>query len=110
MNIQADKPKNIFRFDKDGKIYYSIGLSKKDKDGNYINGYMNCKFPKDTELPGRTKIMIKDAWIDFYTKEKVTYPYVFINKFEIVEEKEPSTTPEKVEDKDIEIPDEFLPF
>ncbi|MBO7732067.1 MAG: hypothetical protein J6S67_05930 [Methanobrevibacter sp.] len=112
MNIQTDKPKNIFRFDKDGRAYYSIGLSKKDKDGNYINGYMNCKFPKNADIPNKSKIMILDAWVDFYTKDKVTYPYVYINKYEIVEEvhKETSTTPQKVEDKDMEIPDEFLPF
>lgn len=111
MNIETDKIKSIFRYDKDGKAYYSIGLSKKDKDGNYINGYMNCKFPKDTDIATKTKIKIHEAWIDFYTKDKVTYPYIFINKYEIVEDiKEELPQNTKTDYEGIVIEDKDLPF
>ena len=113
MNIETDKIKNIFRYDKDGKAYYSIGLSKKDKDGNYINGYMNCKFPKEAEVPNKSKIKIHEAWIDFYVKDKVTYPYVFINKYEMVEdikEEIPQNIKTDYEENEIVISDHDLPF
>ena len=113
MNIETDKIKNIFRYDKDGKAYYSIGLSKKDKDGNYINGYMNCKFPKEAEVPNKSKIKIHEAWIDFYVKDKVTYPYVFINKYEMVEdikEEIPQNIKTDYEENGIVINENDLPF
>ena len=32
MNIECDKEKMIFRNEKDGKVFYSICLSKKNQD------------------------------------------------------------------------------
>lgn len=31
----------------------------------------------------KTKIKIKEAWLDFYKADKKTVPYIFINKFEM---------------------------
>lgn len=86
MNIECEKEKMIFKKTTDKGTFYSIGLSKKDKSGKYTNGYMTCKFQKDTTIEDRTKIKIHEAWLDFYIKDKITYPYIFINKFEIVQE------------------------
>ena len=113
MNIISDKKEIVFRSEHDGKVYYSIGMSKKRQDGSYENGYMNVHFKKDVELQNKTKILIKQAWLDFYTKNKQTVPYVFINEFETVSEQEDKK--EKKEDswgspKDIEIEPDELPF
>lgn len=87
MEITSDRDEIIFRQEKDGKRFYSIGLSRKDQNGNYINGYMTAVFKKDVDIPNQTKIKIKDAWLGFNLKDKKTYPHIFINDFVIVEPK-----------------------
>lgn len=110
MDIISNRDEMIFKNEKDGKISYQIGLSRKKEDGTYENGYMLARFRKDIELDNQTKIRIKDAWLDFFKIEKRTLPFMFINDFDIVNN-------DKVEEKsfdnwgsakDIE-PDE-LPF
>ena len=86
MNIIEDKEKRIYRNEKDGKVSYLIGLSKKKEDGTYETGYINCRFKKDVSLEDKTKIIIKNAWLDFFKIEKRTLPYIFISEFEKVEE------------------------
>ena len=87
MEIVSNKNETIFRKDYEGRTLYSIGLSKKDKDGNYVYGYMPCSFRKGVELQDKTKIRINSGWIDFYkNKEDKTVPGIFINEFDIAEE------------------------
>ncbi len=86
MEIVSNKEEIIFKNEYNDKPYYTIGLSKKDKNGNYINGYMNVSFKKGVELENMTKIKIKSAWLDFYKKDVKTIPVIFINDFEIAEE------------------------
>lgn len=84
MNIECEKEKMIFRNEKDGKAYYSIGLSKKNQDGTYTSGYITCKFPKNANIENKTKIKILNAWLDFWVDDKkITHPYIFISKYEI---------------------------
>lgn len=117
MNIESNKPKTIFKYKtKDGKEFYSLGLSKKKQDGSYENGFISCRFKKDTQLENKTKILIKEAWIDFYVKDRITYPYIFINKFEVQEEKKPedtietpkSTTTYDNDNSDVKLSDEDI--
>lgn len=118
MHIDEDRTRMIFKYTKDDNAYYKIGLSRKDKDGNYINGYMNCKFPKDANIEDKTKIKIHDAWIDFYIKDKITYTYLFINKYEIVDDAKsevkdiPTNAKTEYDDLDsgIQLEDDDLPF
>lgn len=117
MNIQSDKPKMIYKYKtKDGKEFYSIGLSKKKQDGTYENGFVSCRFKKDVNLENKTKILIKGGWLDFYVKERITYPFIFINDFEVIEDKQAEnefsamkTTTEYKEDE-VTLTDEDLPF
>lgn len=88
MQIVENKDVMIFRQDKDNKRFYSVGLSRKDQNGNFINGYMTVVFKKDVELENKTKIKIKEAWLGFNVKDKKTYPHIFINDFDIVEQEE----------------------
>ena len=83
MNIIDDKQKTVFRNERDDKVFYSIGLSKKKEDGSFEKGYINARFKKDIDLKDKTKIKIKEAWLDFYKADKKTVPYIFINKFEM---------------------------
>lgn len=80
----------IFRNDYNGRTYYTIGLSKKRQDGTYEKGYMPCRFRKGVEIPNMTKIMITKAWMDFYTKDKKTFPQVFISEFEYIDQNFPT--------------------
>ena len=104
----------IFRYDGQYGANYSIGLSKKDKEGNYENGYMPCKFKKGVEIPNKTKIKITNAWLTFNQKDKKTYPYIFINDYTIgqaVESvKAEDIEPDPFKEFGDEISDEDLPF
>ena len=86
MNITNERAVMIFKKEYQGNTFYSLGLSKKDKNGNYINGYMPCQFKNGVSIEDKTKIQIKSAWLSFYLKDKETKPYVFINDFDLVEE------------------------
>lgn len=116
MNVSNDYAVTIFRNENTYGTFYKVGLSKKDVNGNYINGYKDCRFKKDVQLADRTKIYIKKAWIDFYVKDKKTIDYIFISEFEtladtIAAAKQETTGP--VADDQftgIEINDDELPF
>lgn len=110
MEIIENHLLKVFRKDYEGKAYYRVGISKKDKDGNYINGYLDVRFRKDVEVEDRTNIYIKNAWIDFYIKDKKTIPYVFINEFETVEQTVERTHEENTNVKEMTFTDEDLPF
>lgn len=84
MEIVSNKEEMIFKSEYNDKPIYRIGLSKKDKEGRYIKGYMNVNFKKGVELDNMTKIKIKSAWLDFYKKDINTIPVIFINDFDIV--------------------------
>ena len=121
MEIMSNNDEMIFRKDYNGKPIYSIGLSKKDKNGNYINGYMNCNFKQGTDISDKTKIKIKSAWLSFYLKDKQTIPTIFINDYEIVSVPKPKEETNPYEDfgnsiktesnfEEIKIEDSDLPF
>lgn len=86
MEITSNKEEMVFRKDYNGKPSYSLGLSKKDREGKFINGYIKANFKKGIELNNKTKIKIKNAWLDFYKDNEKTMPTIFINEFDIVQE------------------------
>jgi hypothetical protein len=86
MNISNEYAVTIFKNVNDYGTFYKVGLSKKDVNGNYINGYKDIRFKKGVELEDKTKIYIKKAWLDFYIKDKKTIDYIFCSEFEKVEE------------------------
>lgn len=96
MFVLDNYSKMIFRKDNEFGTFYQIGLSKKDRNGNYINGYMNVKFKKGVSVPNMTKIVIKNGFIDFYlNKENKTIPYVMVLDFEVETEKKQETKEEE---------------
>lgn len=108
MQISNEYPVLVFKREYEDKTFYSLGLSKKNQDGTYMNGYMECRFKKGVEIDNQTNIFIKNAWLSFYLKENKTIPYVFINEYQLVADviKETSTS---IELDDIDIND-TLPF
>ena len=117
MEIISKKEEMVFKNEYNGKVFYSIGISKKNQDGKYENGYINVRFKKDVELENQTKIKIKKAWIDFYCKDRKTFPYIFVSEFEPVEEKKDvfkefgeSIKTESEIGQQIEITDDDLPW
>lgn len=86
MNITNDKPVMVFKNEYNGKVFYNMGLSRKDLDGNWENGSIGVQFKKGVSLNNQTKIIIKNAWLTFYKKDKITVPYIFINEFEVENE------------------------
>ena len=108
MNIECEKEKMIFRNEKDGKVFYSIGLSKKNQDGKYTSGYMPCRFPKNANIENKTKIKILNAWLDFWVDDKkITHPYIFINKYEMILDGIPNMKSER-SDEGIQLTDEEI--
>lgn len=94
MNIINEKPVIVFRNEYNGKVTYQTSLSRKDKDGNYVNGYIPIQFKNGVSFNNQEKIYIKDAWLSFYNIERefngkkntTTRPYIFINEYETIEE------------------------
>ena len=95
MEIISNKEEMIFKIENTHGDFYNIGMSKKKQDGQYENGYMPVRFKKDIVLENKTKIKIKDAWLSFNIKDKKTYPYIFINEFDIVENGEVAEEPKE---------------
>ena len=86
--LKSDFTGNVMIFAKEyqERTFYSMGLSKKKQDGTYENGYINVKFKKDVVVPNKAKITIQKAWLDFYLKDKITVPQIFISEFEMEEQ------------------------
>lgn len=103
MHIKENEEVMIF---KNSQGYYSIGLSRKDRNGKYFNGYFPCQFKKDVVLENRTRIKIKNAFMSFYLKDEKTMPYIMIVDFSIVNKEENYA----VLKGDIEIDESNLPF
>ena len=119
MNVISDKKEMIFKNTYQDRDYYSIGISKKKLDGSYEKGYISCQFPKNTKLGDKTLITIKNAWLDFYIKDKKTIPYIFINEYDIIDseikekiksKEEKQVDPYEEMGKQIELTESDLPF
>ena len=115
MNVVYDKEITIYRFEGQYGPSYSIGLSKKTQDDKVEYGYMPCKFRKGVELPNKTKIRIRNAFISFNKKNDKTYLYIFINSFEELyqkQEKKEEVKPDPYAEfsNEVEITDDQLPF
>lgn len=109
-------PVTVFRQDKTssaGNPYqqYSLGVSSKDKDGNWINGFINCQFKKDVEVANKAKIKINNAFYNVTESNGTKYYKVFIMDFDVVEQGE-GQPPKAPDTSFMEIPSDMgdLPF
>ena len=102
-------PVMVFRNDKETKIIYNIGVSKKvvkDNVESWVNGYVLAQFNKDVSIENKTKIILKNAILDFYiNKDNQTVPFIRVFEYETVGNNEESNG------QFLEIADdEVLPF
>lgn len=111
--INKDKDGNnksvmVFRNDKENRTIYNIGLSRKVKSGDieeWQNGYILAQFNKEVSIENKTKIILKNAILDFYlNKNNQTVPFIRVFDYEIASESKEENG------QFIEIPDGDLPF
>lgn len=95
MKVTSDRAETIYRHDKEDRTIYTMKLVKKNMDGEYENGYILTKFRNGVELDDKSKIKIKDAWLDFYKKDDKTNISLFVNDFDL----EDNNTLQKQEEK-----------
>ena len=115
MEVISNREETIYRNEFNGEVRYSIALSKKKEDGEYENGYMKVIFRKGVSIENKSKIRITDAWLSFNNFNNKTYPYIFINNFDLVDKpaNQFSNMKTKIESdigQQIEITDDDLPF
>lgn len=77
---------------------YSIGVSSKDKDGNWVNGFLPCNFRKGTEIANKSKITISNSFptVRKYTDKTGTERTeigIFVLDYEVVEGSQPAPAP-----------------
>ena len=69
---------------------YSIGVSSKDKDGNWVIGFLPCNFRKGTDIANKSKITISNSFptVRKYTDKTGTERTeigIFVLDYEVVE-------------------------
>lgn len=92
MSLQVTTDDNgitVFAKKKEGSygsfMTYSVGVSSKNKDGGWLNSYIQCRFKKDVvDVPNKTRIKINRAFFNVYKSGDKTYPYLMITDFDII--------------------------
>lgn len=84
MHIKDGEEVIIFKNDKG---YYSIGMSRKDRNGEVYYGYFPCQFKNGVNVENKTRIKIHNAFMSFYLKDDKTNVYLMILDFQEVENK-----------------------
>ncbi len=96
--ITDGKAVTVYRQDKtsqNGVAYtqYSLGISSKNANGEWVNGFLDCQFKKGTDIPNKSKIEIANS---FYTVSEYNgkkYTKLFVLDFTVVENGEVKTVP-----------------
>lgn len=121
MKLTEDKGVRIYKKERTysgGTFYtYSMSVASKDKDGNWLNGYLDCQFKKADEdkITNKCKIKINNAFPTVTNYQNKNYVKWFINDFEVVEQGETAADPNAMVNLDsfMEIDDsldEEVPF
>ena len=108
-----EKNARIWRKDYEGKngtfYKYSVGISKKNEDGKYVNAYIPVKFSKRSDAPEKiengTKCSIEGFMsVDSYTDKDGNARNTPMIVVMSVEFDDPTTGVDTFEQADIEIP------
>ena len=87
-----DKGVMVFANEKEGAngkyTLYSIGVSSKDANKDWVNGFLNVRFKKGVSVPNKTKIKINNAFPVVSKSNDKTYVSFMITDFEILESNE----------------------
>ena len=109
-----DKGVKVFANEKEGPngkfTLYSIGVSSKNKDGSWVNGYRPCRFKKGVSVANKTKIKINSAFFCSSKGGDKVYVSLMITNFDVLE---PGETASEDAESFMKIPDnidEEVPF
>ena len=88
--ITDDRYVTVYRQDKtsqNGKAYtqYSLGVSSKNANDEWVNGFIDCQFKKGVEVPNKAKISIANSFYNVTEYNGKKYYKIFILDFEVVE-------------------------
>ena len=79
----------VFANEKEGAngkyTLYSIGVSSKDANKNWVNGFLNVRFKKGVEVANKSKIRINNAFPVVTKSGDKTYVSFMITDFETLE-------------------------
>lgn len=84
-----DKGVKVFANEKEGAngkyTLYSIGVSSKDANGNWVSGYINVRFKKGVEVANKSKIKINNAFYVVNKSGDRSYVSLMITDFDVLE-------------------------
>ena len=112
-----DKGVKVYAKEREGAngkfMSYSVGVSSKSQSGEWVNGYVNCKFKKGVTVANKTKIKIKNSFFIVTKSGDKTYTQLMITEFDVLEPGETAAQDAdefiKIDDKAKELEDE-MPF
>ena len=89
-----DKGVRVYASEKEGQngkfMTYSVGVNSKNQDGNWVNGYINCRFKKGVSVANKSKIKIKSSFFVAAKSGGKTYTHLMITDFDVLEAGETS--------------------
>ena len=108
--VTDGKPVTVYRKDRttqSGSTFttYTLGISSKDKDGNWQNGYIDCQFKKCVEVANKAKIAITNSFYTVSEYQGKKYNKLFIMEFSVVEPGEGAQAPTPSDDSWMNIAD-----
>lgn len=84
-----EKGARIFANTKEGAngkyTLYSMGVSSKDSNNNWVNGYLNVRFKKGVEVGNKSRIKINNAFPVVTKSGDKTYVSFMITDFDVLE-------------------------
>ena len=84
-----DKGVKIFAHEKEsanGKFTtYTIGVNSKSQSGDWVSGYISCRFKKGVYIPNKTKIKINKSFFVASKSGEKSYTHLMITDFDILE-------------------------
>ena len=109
-----DKGVKIYAHDREsanGKFMsYSLGVNSKTPNGDWVNGFINCRFKKGVSVANKTKIKINKAFFTASKSGEKANTFLMITDFDVLESGE---TAAQDADEFMKIPetvDDEVPF
>lgn len=104
-----DKGVMVFANEKEGAngkyTLYSIGVSSKDANKEWVNGFLNVRFKKGVSVPNKAKIKINNAFPVVTKSGDKTYVSFMITDFENLDNKEEWVDMSNVKDEELPFAD-----
>ena len=110
LTLKSDeKGVTVFSNEKEGAngkyTLYSIGVSSKDANKEWVNGYLNVRFKKGVSVPNKTKIKINNAFPVVTKSGDKTYVSYMITDFENLDNKDEWVDMSNIKDDELPFAD-----